>query len=207
MVGLMMVVLGISSQANAYVLVYNLFGMVQAVDTTASSQVTQLLNGYIVINVSDDDGTVTDSSVILYGRQGWNNKFYTVGDNIVNFTAYGNFVTLIADNGSGDKIILTGQLRNTNIGTSSRQLIANMLNGAMTLQNGQLFDTNASLVGAGAIQATLNGWFTRGTNSASTAFGDVVNSITSNLESRGFQLVGNPVEPPPADDGNEPAPT
>ncbi|MGA2094051.1 MAG: hypothetical protein ABSH16_11710 [Sedimentisphaerales bacterium] len=206
MVGLMMVVLGITAQANAYVLVYNLFGMVQAVDTAANGQVTQLLSGYIVLNINETDGTVDDSSIILYGRQGWRSRFYTVADDIVNFTTYGNFVTLIADNGQGDRIILTGRLRGANIGASARQRVADPLSGAMTLQNGQLFDANASLTGAGAMQANLNTWLTRNANSSATAFGDVVNSIISNLESRGFQPVEES-EPPVPSDGNEPAPT
>jgi hypothetical protein len=195
MIGLVMAVLGISAQANAYVLVYNLFGTVQAVDTAANGQVTQFLNGYIVMNINDTEGTVDGSSVILYGRQGWNNKFYTIDDDIVNFTAYGNFVTLIVDDGLSNRIVLTGRLRNANVGAATREKVADPLSGAMTLQNGQIFNLDQSLIGAGAMQAILNGRLTRSVNTSGTAFDDVVNSILSNLESRGFQWVDNQADP------------
>ncbi len=209
--GLMTAVLSITAQANAYVLVYNLFGNVQAVDTAANEQVTQLLSGYIVMNINETDGTVDDSSVILYGRQGWRNRYYTIDDNIVSFSTYGDYVTLVADNGQGNLIILTGRLRGTNISASTRQQVAGSLSGAMTLQDGQLFDANALLTGAGAVQATLNNLFTRSANASGDTLDDVLDSIISNLEWRGFQQAGDEAEPPvpgdpPPDDGDEPLP-
>jgi hypothetical protein len=194
--GLMMAVLGITAQANAYVLVYTLLGNVQAVDIAANDQVTQMLNGYIVLNVNEADGTVDDSSMVLFGREGWRNRYYSIDDYAVNFTTYGNYVTLVAGNGQGNIIILTGRLRSTNVGAAARQQAATNLNGAMTLEYGQLFDFNASLTGAGAMQATLNNWLTRSVNSSGGTVDDVLDSIISNLESRGFQLIGDQEEPP-----------
>jgi hypothetical protein len=194
--GLMIAVLSITAQANAYVLVYNLFGNVQAVDTAANDQVKQMLSGYIVMNINDADGIVDDSSVILYGRQGWQNRFYTIDDDIVSFTTYGNYAVLIAGNGQGNVIILTGRLRSANIGAATRQRAAASLSGAMTLEYGQLFDTNDLLTGGGAMQATLNNWLTRIANSSDTVFDDLVDSILSYLESRDFQQVGDQEEPP-----------
>jgi hypothetical protein len=194
--GLMIAVLSITAQANAYVLVYNLFGNVQAVDTAANDQVKQMLSGYIVMTINDADGIVDDSSVILYGRQGWQNRFYTIDDDIVSFTTYGNYAVLIAGNGQGNVIILTGRLRSANIGAATRQRAAASLSGAMTLEYGQLFDTNELLTGGGAMQATLNNWLTRIANSSDTAFGDLVDSILTNLESRGFQQTENQEDVP-----------
>jgi hypothetical protein len=185
--GLMTAVLSITAQANAYVLVYSLFGNVQAVDTAANDQVTQMLSGYIVLNVNDADGIVDDSSIILYGRQGWQNRFYTIDDDIVSFTTYGNYAVLIAGNGQGNIIILTGQLRSSNIGSATRQQVATNLSGAMTLEYGQLFDANELLTGGGAMRATLNSWLTRSANYSDAGFDDLVDSILSYLESRGFQ--------------------
>jgi hypothetical protein len=194
--GLMTAVLSITAQANAYVLVYNLFGNVQAVDTAANDQVTQLLSGYIVMNINETDGIVDDSSVILYGRQDWRNRFYTIDDNIVSFTTYGNYVTLVAGNGQGNLIILTGRIRSANIGAATRQQAATNLSGAMTLEYGQLFDVDALLTGGGDMQAMLNNWLTRNANSSGNTIDEVVDSILSNLESRGFQQAGDQEEIP-----------
>jgi len=195
--GLMIAVLSITAQANAYVLVYNLFGNVQAVDTAANDQVTQWLSGYIVLNVNDADGIVDDSSVILYGRQGRQDRFYAIDDDIVSLTTYGKYAVLVAGNGQGNVIILTGRLRSSNIGDATRQQVAASLSGAMTMEYGQLFDTNELLTGGGTMRATLNRWLTRSANSSDTVFDDLVDSILSYLESRGYQQPEDQEVPPP----------
>jgi hypothetical protein len=196
LVCVMLAALGISAQAYGYVLVYNVFGMVQAVDTADNSRDLKTVNGFIVLNVNETDGTVDESSVVLYGREGWRNRIFTVTDDAVVLTPYGNSIVLMVDTGMGNEIIMTGRARNTNIGLAGRTSAAPTLEGGMSLVGGQLFDLNEWLVGAGAMQAMLNNWLTRNANQTAITVDEAVDSILTNLESRGFVQLVDEVEPP-----------
>ncbi len=193
-----LLVLGLSAQAYGYVLVYNLYGMVQTVDTAANDGDMKVVLGYMVLDVDAVSGTAEESSVVLYGRQG-RNRIYTINDNIVNLAKYGNCVTVMAETGFGGSFILTGRVTRGN-GLAERLGAAGSLTGAMSLQWGVLFDPNESLVGAGAMQAMLNNPMTRTANSSPDRFAETVDSIIANLEASGYQelVEEEPEEPPPA---------
>jgi len=199
MVFVVLMALGVCAQADAFVLVYNAFGFVQAVDTASNDQDLKMVNGYIVLNINETDGTADESSVVLFGRVGWRNRVFTVTDDAVVFTPFGNFVTLAADTGAGSKIILTGRLRSRNVGLAARVAAATVLDGAITFEEAQLFDLEESLVGAGAMQAILNNFLTRNANVSANTVDEVVDAILTNLEARGFQELveeEDPEDPP-----------
>ena len=187
----MLLVSGLGAQSYGAVLVYNMFGMVQTVDTAANDGDTQMVNGFLVMDVNEETGAAEASSLVLYGRAGWQNKVYTIYDDVVSLTEYGNFVAVTIDTGNGDSIILTGRIRTRGRGNELAASLgaASSLSGAMSLQEGRLFEVNESLVGAGAMQASLNNRMTRTANVSPDLFGETVDSIIANLEARGFQVL------------------
>jgi hypothetical protein len=204
----MLLVLWISAQAYGNVLVYNLYGSVQTVDTAANAGDTKVVLGYMVMDVNVVSGTADESSVVLYGRAGRRNRVYTIYDDVVNLAKYGNFVTVMIDTGTGNSIIMTGRIRALNIGSRRapfRLDAASALSGAMSLQGGQLFDLSESLIGAGAMQASLNNQLTRTAYSSPDGVAEAVDSILTNLEARGYHDIVEDEEPTipdePGDDG------
>jgi hypothetical protein len=194
---LVLMVLGISAQANGYVLVYNLFGVVQGVDTAASERAVKIVNGFAVVSINETDGTVDGSNLVLYGREGWRNRLYKLHADAVNLATYGNFTTMIIEAGNGNTIVLTGRIRARNIGLAGMEAASPMLSGVMTLQWGQLFDLNESLVGSGEMAATLNNFMTRSANAAATDVDAVADSIIMSLEARGYSILDQDEGPPP----------
>jgi hypothetical protein len=192
-----LLVLGVNAQAYGYVLVYNLYGMVHTVDTAANNGDMKVVLGYMVLDVDAVSGTAEASSVVLYGRQG-RNRVYTVNDDIVNYAKYGSYITVMMDTGLGKSFILTGRITRST-GLAEKLGAAGSFTGAMSLQWGQLYDPNESLVGAGAMQAMLNNPMTRNANSSPDRFDETVDSIIANLEASGYQELAEeePDEPPP----------
>lgn len=194
----MLLVLGLSAQAYGNVLVYNLYGSVQTVDTAANEGDTKVVLGYLVMDVNAVSGTADESSVVLYGREGRRNRVYTIYDDVVNLAKYGNNVAVMIDTGTHNSIIMTGRIRALNIGTRRapfRLDAASALSGAMSLQWGQLFDLSESLVGAGAMQASLNNQLTRTAYSSPDGVTETIDSILTNLEARGYHELVEEEEP------------
>lgn len=208
----MLLVLGLSAQAYGNVLVYDLFGAVQTVDTAANNGDTKVVLGYLVMDVNEVSGTADESSVVLYGSAGRRNRVYTVYDDVVNLAKYGNFVAVMIDTGTGNSIILTGRIRALNIGSRRAPLrleAASALSGAISLQWGQLFVLSESLIGAGAMQASLNNQLTRTAYSSPDGVAETVDSILTNLEARGYHELAEDEEPTIPDepgDGGQPLP-
>jgi hypothetical protein len=171
--------------------------MVQAVDTLAEDSETKFVNGFLVMEFNEADGIAEESCLVLFGREGRNTRLYTVYDNTVNLAVYGNYATAIIEAGTGSTIVMTGRMRARNVGNPQRENAATILNGAMTLQWGQLFDIEESLIGSGSMQATLNDWLTRNANSTGAEVGDMVYSIIETLEARGYEPVVEEEEPLP----------
>ncbi len=203
----MLLVLGVSTQAYGYVLVYNLFGAVPTVDTETDTGDTKFVNGVMILNIDEETGACEESSIVLYGREGWRSRVYTIYDDIVELARYGNYVTVMADTGTGDNIILTGRTSARTMGLPSRVRAANSLSGGISLEWGQLFDLEESLVGAGAMQARLDRWRTRSANfSSADGIDETVDSVIASLESRGYQFLGEEEEPPDDEPGDEEPP-
>ena len=199
----MLLVFGFSAQAYGTVLVYNLYGAVQTVDTVANDGDTKVVMGYMVMDVNETSGTAEGSSVVLYGREGWQNRIYVIYDDVVNYAEYGNHVAVMIDTGTGNSIILTGRIRTVNIGPRRQPLrleAANSLSGAMSLKGGQLFDLSESLVGAGAMQASLNEQLTRTVYASPDGVAEAADVILTNLEARGYQYLAADEEPPTPDE-------
>jgi len=196
----MLLALGLGAQAYGNVLVYNLYGAVQTVDTVANAGGTKVVLGYLVVDVNDTSGLADASAVVLYGNAGWRNRVYVVCDDVVNYAEYGNNAAVMIDTGTGSTIILTGRIRTVNIGLRRQTLritAANSLSGAMSLQYSTLFNLDESLIGAGAMQASLNEQLTRAAIMSAAGLDDTADSILTNLEARGYRSLAGDEEPPP----------
>jgi len=200
-----LLVLAWGAQAYGNVLVYNLFGVAQTVDTASDDGDTKLVTGYMVLDVNNVSATADASSIILYGRER-RSRVYTIYDDVVNLTKYGDYIAVMIDTGTGNTIVLTGRIRTVRIGAWRRGLVlqaANSLSGAISFKWGTLFDLDESLVGAGAMQASLNNQLTRNNYSSPDGVEEAVDAILTNLEARGYQYLSQDEEPPVPDEPDD----
>jgi len=196
LVSVMLVVMSISARAYGFVAVYNAFGILQAIDTATDSRDLKIVNGFIVLDINEAEGTAVESSVVLFGREGWQSRIFTVSPDAADLATFGNFVTLTIDTGTGNTIILTGRTVSRNVGLSARVLAAVYLDGGIMLEDGQLFNPDETLVGAGAMEAILNNSLTRNANRTALTVAEVVDAIIAKLEARGFVQLAGEVSPP-----------
>jgi hypothetical protein len=198
----LMAVLGVCSQSYGTIYIYNVSGMVKAVDASSNNVGRTLVRGFFVVDMNQTEGTVTDQSFVMFGRNSDGNAVYTEAQ-AVNVTLYGNVVAVVINvQGNGDEIILTSdnvRINNRNFGLAARNRVITMLDGSMHLNGGILFDTSASLVGTGDMTAILDTLQTKNANKNGEGVSNVVDDIITRLQARGFtQLLdygGN--EPPP----------
>jgi hypothetical protein len=89
-------------------------------------------------------------------------------------------------------------MRDRRFGFMSRSNITapNSLDGTIQLQGGYLLDLNQSLVGSGILSAILNNEQTARAIRNHLSVADVLDVILTQLESRGFAVVGGNEEPP-----------
>ena len=206
MLCVMAAVLGVCSQSYGYVLVYDVWGQVQAVNTEANAIDRTMVRGSLVVDINETQGVATAGELVLFNRVWRGPGVYTVSDT-AGMTIYGNSVVAVIDtNAPGGKIIMTGntgRMFGRNIGLADRKNVANMLNGSIQLNGGILFDANESLVGGGNISATQDLWQTRNANMNTESVSNVVDGIITFLQSLGFTEL-TMIEPP--DDGGGPLP-
>lgn len=204
-------VLGLSTGAYGDVLVYNLYGVAQTVDTVSNDGDTKVIRGYMVLDVNEESSSADASYVVFYGRNG-RSRIYTFYEDIVVLTKYGNYLSVMMDTGTGNSVILTGRIGTVRIGPRRQRLrlnAANSLSGAISLQWSTLFDLDESLVGAGALRAYLNQQLTRNVYASPDGLEEAVDDVLANLEARGYQYLspddeGPPDDEEPPDDENPP---
>jgi hypothetical protein len=196
-------VLSVCSQSYGYVLVYNIWGQVKAVDTEANVMDRTMVRGTLVADINETQGVATAGELVLFHRDWDTNGVYTVSDK-VGITIYGNSIAVVIDtNAPGGQIIMTGnvgRMWGRNIGPMDRKNVASMLDGSIHLNGGVLFDANEVLVGAGDMSAMLDFQQTRNANRNSNSVSDVVDGIISWLQARGFTELGAVDEKPPIPD-------
>jgi hypothetical protein len=194
----MLAALGMCSPTYGYVLVYDVYGTLRAVNTETNDIGRTTIQGYLVAEVDEQGNTVTGAEAVLFGRDANGDKVYVTSDTI-NMTLYGNNAVVVGDVGQNGGIVLTGsrtRMWQRNIGIGSRVNVANMLDGDIRVIDGAIFDLNLTLTGSGGIAAMLDLWLTRASNNAGEGLGDVIGDIISRLEARGFAAVVGEEEPP-----------
>jgi hypothetical protein len=203
-----MVMACMCSQSYAYLLAYNLSGTVRAADVDSNDFVNTLVNGFLVIDINSEQGTLDGSSLVLFSKEckrchkeynrAYNetyrcDRFYTRYDDVVNLQTQSKVVEMIINAGSGTTLIFTGRLNNRNIGLADKESVASLLDGVISLQFGQLFDPNQSLIGGGEASGALNLCLTRRANESSEPLDDVVGAFIERLEEAGYEAVTEPI--------------
>jgi len=204
----MLAALAVCAPTNGYVLVYDVYGTLRAVDAGTGAMDRTMVQGYLVTEVDEAENAVVGTEVVLYGRDEDGNRVYTDSATI-DTVMYDNTVAVVGDLGQGGSIVLTGgrtRMWQRNIGIGNRVNVANMLDGDIRVIDGSLFDLDQVLTGASGITAMLDLMQTRSANRAGNALGDVVGDIISRLETRGFVPVAGEEEPSEPGDG-EPLPS
>jgi len=204
----MLAALAVCAPTYGYVLVYDVYGTLRAVDAVTGAIDRTMVQGYLVTEVDEAENAVVGTEAILYGRDENGNRVYTESQTI-NTVIYDNSVVVVGDIGQGGSIVLTGGRMGMwprNIGLVNRVNAANMLDGDIRVIDGALFDLDQVLTGASGITAMLDLMQTRSANRAGDGLGDVVGDIISRLETRGFVPVVGEEAPSEPGDG-EPLPS
>jgi hypothetical protein len=192
-----LVVLGVCVPSYAYVLVYDVFGTVRAVDIEADDVDRTTVRGSLVVDINEDEGMAVSAELVLYGRDAGNTRVYIVTD-AVNMALYNSQGVVVMDDGQGVSMVMTGQRarRVTNIGLSQGKRVISVLDGSILIRESALFDVDRVLFGSGSMSAMINLQQTRSANRATEAVSSVVDDIIGRLEARGYTALG-PEEPPP----------
>jgi hypothetical protein len=181
--------LGVCSQSYGYVLVYDVYGQVKAIDTQTNTMTRTMVWGKLVVDMDEEQGLATAANLVLYNRNRSGQGVYTIYDSM-GITIYGNSVAAVIDTSStGGQIIMTGgigRMFGINIGLGNRKNVASTLDGSIHFNGGILFETDQSLIGAGSMTATLNLQQTRDANRNSSSVVDMVDGIITRLQNRGF---------------------
>jgi hypothetical protein len=189
----MAAVLGVCSQSYGYVLVYDVWSQVGAVDTQTNTMTNTMVWGKLAVDINDSNGLVVDANMVIFNRNRGGQGVYEIPDSI-EVTTYGNSIlAVIETSATGGRIIMTGsngRRWGRNVGLADRRNVPNMLNGSIQFDGGVLFQTGQELVGGGAMTAMLNIQQTRDANGNGSGANDVINGIITFLQGRGFTELG-----------------
>ena len=72
------VMLAVCAPSFGYVLVYNTISRAKAIDSVAETITRVAVRGYLVLDINDANGDVNDAYWLLYGKDNYGDKVYTV---------------------------------------------------------------------------------------------------------------------------------
>lgn len=175
------------------VLVYTISCSTKGVDIETGSYVKQKLRGYFVADITINQNKVNSSAMIFKGIDPSNAKIQeTIPDTVFEFrkttgSSGTEWVSMeLYDESYGMDCILTGGAKRSDIGSSNRENIANGLNGNIVISGTlPLIDCDARSSGPMKLKLDVNK--TKDANKATKNFPQVVESLQSELLSRGYQ--------------------
>ncbi|MGA2092506.1 MAG: hypothetical protein ABSH16_03735 [Sedimentisphaerales bacterium] len=184
---IVIVMLAVSVPSFGYILVYNTFGRIRAVDSITNTLAGVMLRGYLVLDINDNNAVVDDFDWICYGKDGEGDKVYMYNTpDDLQIEVDGRYETLYIDVPSGWQATLFGRITNRNIGLGSKQAIAYTMSGNLILLDSFVFD-DQTLRGGGSMSMTLNSTQTINANADANDVAGVTNTIEAALGVLGYQ--------------------
>ena len=181
------VMLAVCAPSFGYVLVYNTLSRVKAVDSVAETITRVAVRGYLVLDINDANGDVNDAYWLLYGKDNYGDKVYTVEGLDPVMTVNGTYESIYATTGGGWIATVVGKRTYKNVGLATKQLIAYSMTGNFIIEEGgAVLNMDQFLTGSGTMGVTLNSTKTKAANLASESISDVVDDITTALETAGY---------------------
>jgi hypothetical protein len=140
----MLAVLGMCAPSYGYLLVYKLSSTMKVIDYASDSSGNLPVKGYLAVDIVDEDGSLDDATMVLYGKDGDGDKIYFVQEYDtdgfdMDWYEAGNYLGVDIWNDADEpfdyEIVLTGDLKNKNVGFGSgsadRRIAPNILKGTM----------------------------------------------------------------------------
>jgi hypothetical protein len=176
--------LAISAPSFGYILVYNAYARLKAVDSDSNALVGKALKGYLIIDETND-GEVNDVAWIAYGKDSEGSKTYTFSVPYIELQVDGKYQTVYMDIDEGWFVTAIGRMSSKNIGFADRMLVAYTMSGNFIIYDGIVFDI-VQMRGSGNMVITLNSTRTKAANTDGDTIDDVIDDITADLLSLGY---------------------
>jgi hypothetical protein len=186
MLAIVVVLLTVCAPSFGYILIYNTFGRVKAVDSQATTLNGIVLRGYMILDINNADGEVNDVFWICYGKDTLGAKVYTESVPNIEFQVSGKYQTLFIDVDAGWTATVLGKMSSKAIGLADRKTIAYTMSGNLVIVDSTVFDATQLLRGGGSLVVTLNSTKTKAANTADDTFDDVIGDTETALESAGY---------------------
>ena len=177
------IILAACAPSFGYVLVYNVISRVKGV-TDLDSPIGVAIRGYLVLDINAS-GDLNEADWLTYGKDTDGIKTYTSESPDPVLTVNGRYQTITMDTGDGWSIIIMGRITAKNIGLTDKQAIAYTMAGNFIVNGGFVLDSD-QLTGSGAMVITLNSTKTKAANQATESIDDVIDDLTTALESAGY---------------------
>jgi hypothetical protein len=181
-----LVMLAVSAPSFGYILVYNAFGRLKAVDSETETLVGVAMRGYLIMDVNENDGDLNDVYWVGYGKDTERVKVYTVSVPDLQLTVSGKYQTVYMNVDDGWFVTTIGRRSNKNIGLVDRQSVAYTMSGNLIILDSVVFDMTQLLRGAGSMVFSLSSSKTQAANAAADAVDDVLDDILTLLEDAGY---------------------
>jgi hypothetical protein len=178
------VMLAICAPSFGYVLVYNTISRIKAIDSVAETITRVAVRGYLVLDINDANGDVNDAYWLLYGKDNYGDKVYTVEGLDPVMTIEGTYASIYATTGGGWIATVVGKRTYKDIGVAAgKQVIAYSLSGNFIIEEGgAVINMDQFLTGSGAMGVTLNSIKTKAANLASASVDDTLTTLTDALD-------------------------
>jgi hypothetical protein len=178
--------LAISAPSFGYILVYNAFGRLKAVDSENDALVGVAMRGYLIVDINDADGDVNDVYWLTYGKDSEGTKVYTLAVPDFQLQVNGKYQTVYMNIDEGWFVTVLGKQVSKYISLVERELVAYTMSGNFIILDSSVFDLTQLLRGSGTMVITLNSTKTKAANTAGDAIDDVLDDVIMALEALGY---------------------
>lgn len=180
------IILSFSVPSFGYILIYNTFGSIRAVDSIANTLSGVALRGYLILDINNADGEVNNIEWICYGKGAGGTKVYTESVPYAELQVSGKYQTLYVDVDAGWDITFLGRMSSKDIGMTDKKTIAYTMSGSLAILDSTVLDATQLLRGGGTLVISLNSSKTQTANTGAEIFDDVITDIETTLESAGY---------------------
>jgi len=193
-------VLGVCAPSYGYILVYKVTGGMKAVEWNSERIVSVSVKGYAAVDINDSNGAVNDKQMVLYGKDASGNlKYYEDSLDEDYAGVYWDPTSDVAGvvevdvwdyNSPFDyEFVMTGNVKLTDVGASSKKLAASSLSGSLVTWWAQLLDDSQEFFGLGAATMTLDTKQTKVANQGSLSVDAVISTFIAGLEAKGYHSI------------------
>jgi hypothetical protein len=200
-------VLGMCAPSYGYFLIYKLTSTMRVIDYTTDSSGNLPVKGYLVVDISDEDGDLLDANMVFYGKDDNGDKTYFVQEYDtdgfdMDWDVAGDYLGVDIWNDNEEpfdyELTLTGVLKNKNVGfgngSADRRSAPNNLKGTMVSWWDTIFDIDQELFGSGEATMTFVIGLTKAANKAEgTTMDDILTGIVDDLQDKGYEELLMPI--------------